>query len=240
MRYRALRDFVRQRGAALATALVRGFPQVELMFSWAYGEMFRALCLEGEVLASHPYALYPAFLEGMQEAVARAGTGAKMIDGFLPAYPARRPQDFKVFRALVHADYAAMAQRWQPQIVSHWDGLGQTRGPVKWPDTYAVKCDPQTVARLAVPLPAAFGIMVDYNVDAFAQPLPPEVPRYANDALAPAIMAAMHASDTYVWLYAGFGSWWGDRPGAEVDPALFDAVVTAKQRLHSNPLADAP
>lgn len=234
-------DVVRERGAALGAALVRGFPQVQLLFSWAYAEMFRALCFEGGTLQAHPYALYPAFLEGMQRVIERAGTGAKIIDGFLPAYPTRRPQDFQLFRALVHADYAGVAQKWQPQVVSHLDDLGRQRGPVTWPDEFAVKCDPQTATRLAVRLPAAFGLMVDYNVDAFARELPQDVPRYGAEALAPAIMAAVRASDTYVWLYTGFGSWW-DRGAApsSVDPAVFTAVSRAKQQLVEDPLGAAP
>lgn len=235
-----LEQIVRARGDALAAAFIRGFPHVQLMFAWAYAEMFRSLCLEGGMLQTHPYALYPAFLEGVQNAIMRAGTNAKLIDGFLPAYPARQAQDFQVFRALVNADHAAVERGWHPQIVSHWDDLGQDRGPVKWPDEYRLRCDPQTATRLKVPLPSGFGLMVDYDMDGFAKAVPAELPRHSATALAPAIMAAMQAADTYVWLYTAAGSWWRDTADGRVSLGIVEAVRSAKQQLADNPLAEVP
>lgn len=237
--FEALERLVRQRGAELTAAWLRGFPNSEIMVSWAYAEMFREVCIAGHDLRTHPYALFPAFLDGMRQSLDRSGSGSNLIDAFLPSYPARPVSHFATFKAMVHADEDQIRKSWKPNIVTHWDDLGILRGPVQWPATYTITCDPATAARLRVPLRAAFGLMVDYEIDAFPRALGPEVPRtaYGPGTFAPAMAAAARASDSYVWLYSGFSAWWIESPTRpRVGAATWQEIVTARSQIVSDPL----
>ena len=50
-----------------------------LMISWGFSEMFRIVCIAGAPLAESRYALYPAFLEGMNDAIAMMGGRADVV-----------------------------------------------------------------------------------------------------------------------------------------------------------------
>lgn len=240
--FEALEGVVRQRGAELAAAWLRGFPTSEVMVSWAYAEMFRDVCITGNDLRTHAYALFPAFIDGMRQSLARNGNRSQLIDGYLPSYPARPASHFATFKAAVHADEDQLRKVWQPNIVTHLDALGNLRGPIQWPASYTVTCDAATAARLRVPLKAAFGLMVDYEIDAFPRTLAPEVPRaaYGPGTFVPAMVAAARASDSYVWLYSGLRSWWIDSPTRpRVGTATWQQISTARSQLVNDPLGGA-
>lgn len=243
MSFGAWEALVRRRASDLTAALLRGFPSVEIMVLWAYSEMFREVCLEGRKLPDHPYALYPAFLDGVRDALGRATNGAKLIDGYLPAYPVRSPAHFSTFAALVHGDQAMLARHWQPNIVTHWDDLGLSPGPVQWPSSFTVVCDKAMASRLSIPLPTAFGLMVDYDINDFPGKVAGGIVResLAPGLLEAAIAAAARASDSYIWLYSEKRSWWLESGEfARVDDATRQSVRAARARLSSDPLGITP
>ncbi|MDX2020489.1 MAG: hypothetical protein SF187_09625 [Deltaproteobacteria bacterium] len=224
---------VLKRGSEMAAALVRGFPGAELILLWGYSEMWREVCIMGRPLPSHPYALYPAFLDGLRQGLANGQT--RLIDGYLPAYPARAAAPFQMFRSLVHADHNQLERAWQPDVVTHWDGLG-AGGPLLWPARYAVTCDAATSMRLSVPLPASFGLMIDYDMDAFMNPVPATVPRPTTADLPRGIAAALRSTDAYVWLYAGASSWWPAASRPQVPDSVSKAVLDAQAQVALDPV----
>lgn len=227
---------VRQRGAEVMAALLRGFPGATVMLAWAYAEMFREVCVAGNDLAAHPYALYPAFLDGMRQVVRQSSPSARLLDGYLPAYPARDPAHFPLFAALVAHDEAKVERLWRPDVVTHWDDLGRLPGPVQWPARYTRSCSDAVAKRLQHPLEASFGLMVDYVEEAFPRTLAASGPA-AVLPFAPALASALRASTSYVWLYADSAEWVKTKAAVpKVSAETMSDVAAARQAAAEDPL----
>ncbi|MDZ4694985.1 MAG: hypothetical protein SGI86_07510 [Deltaproteobacteria bacterium] len=230
----AMESLIRRRARGLVAAFARGFPGAEWILAWGPSELWRHVCYESAALATHPYGLYPAFVEGMREVL----PSDALVDGYLPAYPARDAHDFETLSHLIAGRRDALERSWRPGIVTHWYGTGPDNGPRRWPDAPSRTCDDATSQRLSVPTRIGFGILPEYdqiNFDFAAVGLSGTA--FEPARLADTIAAAMRHSESVVWLRAELFSFW---PHVGVLPSYpqvyWAAFAGARQQLTTNPL----
>lgn len=230
----AMEALVRHRARGLMAAFVRGYPNAEWILEWGTSELWRQVCYENATLSTHPYGLYPAFIEGMRDALP---SGA-LVDGYLPAYPSRDPRDFETLSHLIAGRRDALERSWRSGIVTHWYGTGPENGPRRWPDAPVRTCDDATSQRLSVPMRVGFGILPEYGqlpFDLVAVGLSGAV--FEPTRLADTLAAAMRQSESIVWLRAELFSFWPQADGLPLYPQVYrDAVAEARQQLQMDPL----
>lgn len=198
-----------ERGAAFMAALLAIDPEITVMVSVSYSEVFRSVCFGGVALEDEGYRLLPAFLDGMAEARAAAGVPALIVDGFNGSYAARDPRAFPLFRDLIQGNLAGVQARWFPGIESY----RFRKETVTWDAEPTVKCADDVRAKLTRDMPSAFGIMVDYDTvlgrsfhhDAadFGMNF------FTPDSLTSTLTAALGSAERYVYLWSVSMDWIG-------------------------------
>ncbi len=224
---------VRRRARGLMTAFARGFPGAEWILEWGTSELWRQVCYENANLETHPYGLFPAFVEGMRDVLP---PGA-LIDGYLPAYPSRDVRDFEVLSHLIAGRREDLERSWRPGIVTHWYGTGPDNGPRRWPDTPRRTCDEATSRRLSAPLRAGFGVLPEYGQAEFdLAGVGLSTALFEPSGLTNVIAAAMNHSDSMVWLRSERFSFWPRMGSLPPYPqAYLDAMAGARQKLLTGP-----
>jgi hypothetical protein len=198
-----------ERGVAFMAALLSIDPEITVLLSVSYSEVFRSVCLEGAVLEQDAFRLLPAFLDGMAEARAAAGVPALIIDGFNGSYAARDPRSFPLFRDLIQGNLAGVEARWFPGIETY----RFRKETVAWDAQPMVKCTDQVRAKLTRDMPSAFGVMVDYDT-VLGQSFHHEAADFGMnfftpDALTSTLTAALGSAERYVYLWSVSMDWLG-------------------------------
>jgi hypothetical protein len=225
---------VRRRARGLIAAFLRGYPTAEWILEWGTSELWRQVCYESATLATHPYGLFVAFVEGMRDVL----PPGRLVDGYLPSYPVRDARDFETLSHLIAGRRDALERSWRAGTVTHWYGTGVDNAPRRWPDRPIRTCDDATSQRLSVPTRVGFGVLPEYDLlgfDLAAVGLAGAA--FEPTRLADAIAAAMRQSESVVWLRAEMFSFWPQVGVLPSYPQVYrDAVAGARQQLRTNPL----
>jgi hypothetical protein len=223
---------VRQRGFEIGNALLDGFTDVAVLLSIGYVELFRATCLNGEPFDKSKFALLPAFLDGLERARFERRSGAILVDAFLPAYPTKLPDAFRMFRDLIHFRWDDASLHWVAGVVTYTfpDGSDAWAGAAPWPDRPRLLCSDEDRRRLSRDLAAGFGLMVDYEHSKRGgfrtDPAEFKDNYFTPPELTAAVAAALRASDGYVWLWTSTLDWW-TVPGAKtLAPGEYTRALT--------------
>lgn len=228
------RGAARARGLAVGRELFAAAPGITVLLALGYSEVLRGACLEVPrvPLAESPYALYPAFLDGLSAARDEAANGVTIVDAFLPSYPTKSRSSFALFRSLVHFRWDHAVAAWRPGVVSLFNPSDEVARLVTWPDGPALGCPQDELLQLARDLPVGFSLWVDARFPV-GQPFATDPAGFSSnhflpDELAEAVKAARDASDRYVVFWTGSVDWWNDGQSANRMPmpkAYRDAVA---------------
>lgn len=230
----------KQRGAEFMSALLDAHPDLTVLLTLGYSEVFRAACLAGEPLEATRYGLLPAFLDGMATARADRRTAAVIVDGFLPAYPTRDPRAFRLYVDLIRFDWAAIVDHWVPNVQTHTfppaPATDPADGLVTWPASPALLCPEETLRKLHRNLSVGFGILPEFG--AFeAGTFQHDPARFDENHLTPdeltaVVRAALSYADGYVWIWSQFAHF---RPSKSADSLpmpdeYIEAIARARRR----------
>jgi hypothetical protein len=215
-----------RRGVELMTAMLEVVPDITIIATVSFSEVFRSVCLAGTPLEDERYRLLPAFLDGMFEARAIARAPALIVDGFLGSYAAREPRPFPVFRELIQGDWEGVQQRWHPGIASYRFGTGV----VDWDAEPSLKCADGVRSKLTRDMPAAFGVMIDFDfvlgMDFHTDPSEFDLNFFTPDALAATLSGALGSAERYVYVWTSSIDWIGVSTQPRV-PAAYQRAVSA-------------
>jgi hypothetical protein len=214
----------RRRGAELMTAILEVVPGLTIITTVAFSEVFRSVCLEGIALEQDRYRLLPAFLDGMAEARATARAPALIVDGFLSSYAARDSRAFPLFRALIQGNWEELQARWYPDVTSYRFGTGS----ITWDREPTIKCGDDVRSKLTRDMPAAFGVMLDFDGlvarDFQRSPADFGMNFFSPESFAATVSAALGSAERYVYVWSATMDWIGvsaqPRPPAEYVQAL--------------------
>jgi hypothetical protein len=222
-----------QRGIQFMAALLEVDRDISIIVTVSYSEVFRAVCLQGLALERDIYRLLPAFLDGMAEARAAAGAPALIIDGFYDSYAARDPRSFPLFRDLIQGNLAGVEAGWFPGIQTFRRG-----GPtITWDAEPTVRCSDDVRHKLTRDMPAAFGVMIDYETmvprtSFHLEPAEFGMNFFTPDALTTTLSAALANAERYVYLWSASMDWLGvsaqPRPPAEYVQAVAAARMATR------------
>ena len=212
------------RGNQFMTALLEVVPDLTILATVSFSEVFRSVCLEGIALEQDRYRLLPAFFDGMFEARAAARSPALIVDGFLASYAAREPRAFPLYRELIQGNWAGVQQRWYPDIVSYRFG----RGTITWESQPMLRCADDVRSKLTRDMPSAFGVMLDFDTliggTFHLEPAEFGMNFFSPDVLAATLSAALGSAERYVYLWSVGMDWIGvssqPRPPAEYVQAV--------------------
>jgi hypothetical protein len=202
----------KQRGYDFMNAITAAYPDIDILLSLAFAAVFVDACFGGAPLATEEYGLLPSFLDGMMTATSDLRVAARLTDAFLPSYPTRDPDAFRLYYDLMHFDWTAAQAHWLPNVVTYryaFDAPSQDAGERVWPATATSTCDGATSARLQRNLTAAFGLMINFE-DWKRPPLDPA--GAANDYRPPDVLEhvvrlALATADAYVWIWSTQPYW---------------------------------
>lgn len=213
-----LAPIVKARGLALARALFGAYPDAVIVLAVGYSEALRQVCLDEAPtpLAETPWALYPSFLDGVLAARDETRGQAQVVDAFLPSYPAKSPEAFRLFYDVIHFRWDAVVAHWRPGVETVVNARGSSELRA-WPQTASLRCSSAELLALSRDLPAALSLMPDYGSWAPGA-FHPEPERFADnwfrpDELETALTGALRATDRYVFVWTGATSLWD---GADV------------------------
>jgi hypothetical protein len=228
MTFAAYEAQARRRGSELMTALLEIVPDLTIIATVSYSEVFRAVCLEGLPLEQDRYRLLPAFLDGMVGARAAARAPALMVDGFLASYGAPDGRGFPLFRELIQGNWDGVERRWYPGITSYRFG----EGTVTWDAQPALKCGEDVRSKLTRDMPSAFGVMLDFDtLLGRTFHLPPTefgMNFFTPEALAATVSAALGSAERYVYLWSVTMDWIGVSTQPRPPAAYVQAVAAAR------------
>ncbi len=232
-------DKLKQRGQAFMHAWIDGYPDITVLVSLAYAEVFVTTCLLGTPLEASNFAVLPAFLDGMETARAESRTSASLVDAFLPAYATRDPNAFRLYYDLIHFNWTSAVDHWIPGVTTYeWvPGVtNQSVGEQHWPDRASINCSMQDQIKLTRDLPVSFGLDLDWDVwnrgGQFSTD-PAEFSRNFRtpDQLEAQVRTALATADRYVWIW-GAVDWWtpqADEGRARVPDAYVLALARANR-----------
>jgi hypothetical protein len=231
----AAETIAKQRGYGLMTAVLAEVAAPVLLTSLAFVSVFVDGCFGGAPLAEQQYGLLGAFLDGMLAARSDARSAAEIVDAFLPSYPTRNVDAYRLYYDLIHFDWQAASDHWVPGVVTYrfvWNEASQAAGERAWPATPTSTCSAETSAKLQRNLPAGFGIALDYDRGT-GVPLRGDASDYRPPAALQANVArALATADRWVWTWSGHTYW--PLPRLQDRPTLpashRDALRAAKQR----------
>jgi hypothetical protein len=218
-----------RRGIEFMTAILEVVPDITIIATVSFSEIFRSVCLQGSPIAEDRYRLLPAFLDGMAEARAVARAPALIVDGFLGSYAAHDPRAFSVFRELIQGNWDGVVARWYPGLESYRFATGT----IAWDAEPALKCAADVRSKLSRDMPSAFGIMVDFDglLDMRFHTDPDEFGMnfFTPDALAATVSAALGSAERYVYVWTATIDWIGVSTQPRVPDAYMQAVAAARQ-----------
>lgn len=221
----------RRRGAAFMTALLDVKPDITVITTVSFSEVFRAVCLQGEPLAEDRYRLLPAFLDGMFEARAAARAPALIVDGFLASYAARDPRSFPLFRELEQGSWDGVQARYFSGVTSYRFATGT----ITWPSPPGLRCTEDVRAKLSRDMPAGFGVMLDYETIGggtfHREPADFDLNFFTPARLATTLTAALGSAERYVFLWSATM----DFIGVSAQPPPPAAYVQALASARGNP-----
>jgi hypothetical protein len=215
---------VRRRGAEVMAAWLSVVPDITIITTVAFSEVFRSVCLEGIALEADRYRLLPAFLDGMAEARAIARAPALIVDGFLGAYAANDPRAFPLYRELTQGNWDGVQERWYEGATSYRFGTGV----IAWDPAPSLKCPDDVRGKLTRDMPAAFGVMLDFDGllgrDFQREPTDFGENFFTPDRFAATVSAALGSAERYVYVWSATMDWIGvstqPRPPAAYVEAL--------------------
>ncbi len=215
----------RARGAQFMTAMLEVMPDITILLTVSFSEVFRAVCLAGASPEEDRYSMLPAFLDGMFQARATLQSPAQIIDGFVASYAARNPESFPVYRELIQGNWRGLQERWLPGIVSFRFGTGV----IDWDDQARITCAPDIQGKLTRDLPVAFGVRFDADTliggDFHTVPTDFGMNFFTPDTLATVLTAALASAEKYVFLWSHTVDWLG-ASSARPPPAEYVQAVT--------------
>jgi hypothetical protein len=218
----------RRRGFELMTALLEIVPDLTIIATVSFSEVFRSVCVEGVPLEEDRYRLLPAFLDGMFEARATARVPALIVDGFLGSYAATDPRAFPLFRELIQGNWEGAEARWYPGIASYRFGTGS----ITWDDQPALRCSDGVRSTLTRDMPAAFGVMIDFDtllgMRFHLEPAEFELNFFTPERLAATLSAALANAERYVYLWSATMDWIGVSDQPRPPPEYVRAVAAAR------------
>jgi hypothetical protein len=217
-----------RRGVELMTAVLEVVPDITVIATVSFSEVFRSVCLAGTPIEEDRYRLLPAFLDGMFEARAVARAPALIVDGFLASYAAREPRPFPLFRELIQGNWDGVRQRWYSGIASYRFGAGT----VDWDAQPSLKCADDIRSKLTRDMPAAFGLMIDFDF-VLGEPFHTEAAEFelnffTPDALAATLSGALGSAERYVYVWTSSIDWIGVSDQPRVPDAYRQAVAAAR------------
>ena len=192
----------RRRGAAFMAAILEEKPDITIITTVSYSEVFRAVCIQGMPLEEDRYRLLPAFLDGMFEARAIARAPALIVDGFLASYATRGPRSFPLYRELIQGNWEGVEARWQPDITTYRFGTGR----ITWDAAPALRCDDAVRGKLTRDMASAFGVMLDFDGligETFrTAPAQFDLNFFTPASLAATVSAALGSAERYVFVWS--------------------------------------
>lgn len=217
-----------RRGVEFMTAILEVVPDITIIATVSFSEVFRSVCLAGTPIEDERYRLLPAFLDGMAEARAIARSPALIVDGFLGSYAARDARAFPLYRDLVQGNWEGVQARWYPDIVSYRFGTGT----IEWNAEPRLTCADDVRGKLTRDMPAAFGIMIDFDflLGMSFNTEPAEFDRnfFTPETLSATVSAALGSAERYVYLWTSTIDWIGVSTQPRVPDAYMQAVAAAR------------
>jgi hypothetical protein len=215
---------LKRRGAQVMQAMLSAFPNIVVVVTIGYAEVWRAACLDGVPLDRERYGLLPAFLDGMREALGEARS-RQLVDGFLPSYATRSGSAFPLFRAAISFDESQLRAAAVPTPPSSYQYPRMMGAPdlFPWVVRSDLTCTPAERAQLERQVPVGFGLMIDFGENPFNST------DFGSNFHSPATFsevasaAARNADpDGLVWLFSAQVDWWS-RPGNTRLPQAYRA-----------------
>jgi hypothetical protein len=212
-------------------ALLEIVPDITIIATVSFSEVFRSVCLEGVALEQDRYRLLPAFLDGMFEARAAARSPALIVDGFLGSYAARDPRAFPLFRELIQGNWEGVQSRWYSGAASYRFG----RGTIAWGAQPTLKCSDDVRSKLIRDMPAGFGVMIDFDTlmgrTFHLAPADFATNFFTPETLTATLSAALGSAERYVYLWSVTMDWVGVSTQARPPPEYVQAVAAARGPL---------
>lgn len=226
--FAAFETQARLRGAELMTAMLEVKPEITILLTVSFSEVFRAACLAGDSIEEDRYSLLPAFLDGMFGARATLQAPAQIVDGFTASYLTRDPRSFPLYRELIQGNWPGVQERWHPGAVSFRVGTGE----IPWDAEPTVGCPADIQGKLTRDLPVGFGLRMDADTligrDFHAAPAEFGMNHFTPDALATALTAALASAEKYVFLWSHTLDWLGASSAPSPPAEYVEAVARAR------------
>lgn len=211
----------RQRGAELMKAMTDEYPEMTFVGLWLFSRLLPEIVGReaSTVLPSNGYGLYPAFINGMLDALPATAT---LVDATEHGYFADSPEKFQQLQTYIK-------QVTSPLV----SGL----------------LEPENINKYKAQVQVGFGLYLDAYVFEKDGPgasyyIGESATRSRSQVLRDSVQTAVALADEYVWIYGEQGGWWptawaegneevqtsfgAGRPWDEIIPGLSDALRWAK------------
>jgi hypothetical protein len=215
----------KQRGAELMRAMLAEFPEIVVVVSIGFAEVWRSVCIDGVPLTSERYGLLPAFLDGLRDAISATGSG-QLIDGFLPSQSVKTGSAFSLFHHAIAFNEAALRN-------GNTAGATTFRSPrgAGAPEFYAWailpvwRCNSEGRGVFERVMPHGFSLKMDFgqstfNTSDFSQNF--HSPQTFRDV----VRQSLAATDDFVMVSSATVDWWS-RPGNTPLPLEYAAALAA-------------
>ncbi len=214
---------MKKRGGEVMRAMLSEFPDIVVVVTVGYAEVFRSVCLDGTSFSDDRYGLLPSFLDGMREALTDAQR-LQLVDGFWSAQAVRVGSAFGLFHAAVAFDEAALRSANAAGATSYLapQMTGQTElFPWVVPATW--KCDAEIAKQLQRVMPNGFGLRLDFGPNAF-NTADFSQNYHSPQTFSEVVGKALSTADTFVFVSGASVDWWS-RPGNVALPSQYAAAL---------------
>jgi hypothetical protein len=210
-----------KRGKQVMNAMLSSFPELVVVLTIGYAEVWRSVCIDGNSLQTERYGLLPAFLDGMKS-VLPAARQNQLVDGFLPSYSVRSGDAFTYLRSAIRFDEQALRAGNPATITTYRFPLDSAPDMLNtWSTPSPWRCDTAVRTQLERSLPVGFGLIVDLGTEPF------DTVNFAKNFHSPetfsdVVQSALKAADDTVWIYSKAVDFWS-RPGKTPLPPEYAA-----------------